>query len=374
MSSESSNEFSDWFNSPDQRSDREKAMLMSGTPLEIKAQRFLTNSGYRVMKLYYTKDLETGRELDFLAEKVAHQYRFTLSEYPYPEESRIYFWIDILGECKRSSTHDFFAFAAEQPERLLEHSIYPIPLYDYKADAPHTFVIGSLSSRFPPLMPHFRFPFIADRIVEVDANNFKTRKGDNYGDEMTHQACEALLSAAVHQKRVHQSLIDIIARQLFATLQPAYLELSKKMPKSTPMEVARRLVEIDSKRVQKQLGMFPIVWGVPLIVLDDNRGLIATSLRKDGSVEFGADLGLVLYPYISENIQHFRKVGARGSFPVIICKNASLADALKIIETGTQSLIQQFTRVLKNRPEEFIEQILATAIEQQESQKSMVRE
>lgn len=188
-------------------------------------------------------------------------------------------------------------------------------------------------------------------------------KGDNYGDEMTHQACEALLSAAIHRKRVHQNLIDIIARQLFAALRPDYLELSKKMPNNTHMEVVRKLVEIDPKRVWKQLGLYPIVWGIPLIVLDDNRGLIATNLREDGSVEFGADLDLVLYPYISENIQHFQSVGARASFPVIICKNASLVDAIKIIETGTRRLIQQFASVLKNRQQQFLEEILFAAIE-----------
>jgi hypothetical protein len=71
MSLENTNEFHDWFDNPDQRSAREKAMLISGVPLEIKARRFLTSSGYRVTKWYYTTDLETAREL---AEKVIDQF------------------------------------------------------------------------------------------------------------------------------------------------------------------------------------------------------------------------------------------------------------------------------------------------------------
>jgi hypothetical protein len=374
MSPENTNEFHDWFDKPDQRSAREKAMLISGVPLEIKARRFLTSSGYRVTKWYYTTDLETGRELDFLAEKVIDQFTFTISEYPNLEESRIHFWIDILGECKRSSTHDFFAFAAEQPERMLKNTIYPIPLYDYKAIPPHTFVIGSLGSFAAPLTPHYTFPFIADRIVEVESSHFDTRKADNYNDKMTHDACETLLSAALHMKRVHQNLIDILTRQLFGALQSDFWELSKKIPENTPAEVAKKLVAADPKRVWKQLGLFPLVWGVPLIVLDDNRGLIATNLRKDGSVEFGEDLGVVLYPYVSENIQTFGKVGARGSFPVVICKNASLGQALRIIETGTKSLLQRYTWVLKNQPEDFIEQILVAGIQQQEREKFEIKE
>jgi hypothetical protein len=365
MSSDNSSEFSSWFNNPDQRSARKKAMLMSGIPLEIKARRFLANKGYRVTRWYYPTDPATRRELDFIAEKVLGHYTFPSSEYPFMEENRIDFWIVILGECKRSSTNDFFAFEAEQPERTLKYSQFPIPFYRQMGAPPYTFVIGSLSSSMSPLVPSYGFPFVADRIVEVDANNFKTRKNDNYGDRMTHEACETLLSASINLKENYQSSMDRSTRKLFASLEHDYLEISKKMLDDSPREVAKKLVETDPKRAWKKLSYLPIGWGVPLIVLDDNRGLISTNLREDETVEFKEDIGLVLYPYVSENIQHFQKIGASGSFPVIICKNASLPKALTIIETGTGKLIETFMTSIKNRPEEFIEQLLATEIEQQ---------
>jgi hypothetical protein len=350
----SSNEFAEWFNNPEQRAAREEAMLMSGIPLEIKARRFLTKAGYRVIRWYYTTDLETGRELDFIADKM-------LSEHTLPNGYRIDFWIEILGECKRSATHDFFAFDADKPEGILGLSHFPVPFYVERDNPPFTFVIGSLTSPFH----HYSFPFVADKIVEVDAANFKTRKGDNYGDEMTHEACETLLSASIHLKEHHQNLVDIVRRTLFASIRDDLTSISKKMSESTPSEVAKELLkkDLDSK-LDKHLT-FPIVFGVPLIVLDDNRGLVASTLRGDQSVEFERDVGMVLYPYVSENIQHFRRIGARGSFPVIMCKNASLSDALTIVESGTHKLIQQFTHFLTHEPEEFMERLLVTEVEQQ---------
>jgi len=300
MSSDSLNEFSSWYNNPEQKAAHEKAMLMSGIPLEIKARRFLAKLGYRARRWYYATDSETWRELDFMAEKVVGQYTITLSEYPSPEESNIYFWIEIVGECKRSSTHDFFAFEAEQPERLLEHSIYPIPFYEYKIEPPHSFVIGSLNSLLPPLKPHYSFPFVTERIVEVDAANYKKqerrRSDDNYNDKRTHEACETLLSASISLKQGNQHLVNIVTQQLFAAFEREYLEITKQTPSGTPEEVAKKLVEIDPKQVWKKLGLLSIVWGVPLIVLDDNRGLIATHLRADSSVEFGADIGFEVVP------------------------------------------------------------------------------
>jgi hypothetical protein len=370
VSFDSSDEFSKWFSNPEQKSVREKAMLMSGIPLEIKARRFLANNGYRITRWYYPTDQETGRELDFVAEKVLGNYTFPLSESPYPDfpiGSQVDFWIVILGECKRSSTNDFFAFKAEgeQVGRTLKFTRFPIPFYRQMNAPPFTLVTGSLSSLMLPLMPFYSFPFITDRIVEVDAAHFQTRQNDNYGDKMTHEACEKLLAASINLKENYQFSMDMETRELFRSLQEDYVEISKKMPTSASREIAKKLVEIDAKRAWKKLPYLSIGWGVPLMVLDDNRGLISTNLRKDGTVEFKEDIGLALYPYVSENIRNFQKIGARGSFPVIICKNSSLPEGLKIIETGTDKLIERFTTYLKDSPERLIEDLLAAEVEQE---------
>jgi hypothetical protein len=48
MMSDKMNDFLKWFNNPSQREDREKAMEMSGIPLEIRTRRLLTELRYTV--------------------------------------------------------------------------------------------------------------------------------------------------------------------------------------------------------------------------------------------------------------------------------------------------------------------------------------
>jgi hypothetical protein len=351
MMSDKMNDFLKWFNSPTQREDREKAMEMSGIPLEMRTRRLLTQLKYTVSRAYYQIKEENVRELDFLATKQLGQCPLA--------RGQIAFSLHILGECKHSSTHDFFAFQAEQVENMLLLSAFPL-LFGRETitSTPFSSVLGSLKY-------HFGFPFVTDRIVEVHAENYKTRKEENYGDEMTHGACEALLSASIHFKNMNQKLYDIERRRFFSPLQNDYRQISEKMPGATPRQLVRQLIRNNSATIWDDFSYFPVTFGVPMLVIDDNRGLVTTILRDDGSVMFKDDVGVVLYPYIPENIQQFQDVGAVGTFPVIICKYSSMTDAVKLIEDGSLKVIKQFEAFLSARPESLLEEYLVTGIQLQ---------
>jgi hypothetical protein len=345
--SDDSNEFQDWFGNANQKELREKAMESSGIPLEIKVRRRLAQLSYRVSRAYYDTDEEKSRELDLFATK-------RLADYEMPQ-GQIIFYLDILGECKRSSTHDFFAFAAEQMEDIIVLSAFPLPFFRERITAPpFSTLMGSLKHQYS-------FPFVTDRIVEVEAAQYNSRKGDNYGDKITHGACEALLLASIHFKEMSQKLCDIERQRIFSPLQFEYAQISKEMPGATPSAIVKKLFQ--GKMSSTDFAFYPVTFGVPLIVLDDNRGLVATVLRNDGSVEFKGDIPFVLYPYVSENLRNYQRVGAVASFPVVICKYASLADTINILETGTRKVIEAFKTLTELRPETFLEELVLTQIE-----------
>jgi len=349
--SDKMNDFLKWFNNPSQREDREKAMEMSGIPLEIRTRRLLTELRYTVSRAYYQSEEENVRELDFLATKQLGQCPLA--------RGQIAFSLHVLGECKHSSTHDFFAFQAEQVENMLLLSAFPL-LFSRETitSAPFSSVLGSLKY-------HFAFPFVTDRIVEVHADNYKTRNKKNYEDEMTHGACEALLSASIHFKNMNQKLYDIERRRLFSPLQNDYRQISEKMPGATPRQLVKQLIRNNPVTIWDDFSYFPVTFGVPMLVIDDNRGLVTTVLRDDGSVMFKDDVGLVLYPYVPENIQQFQEVGAVGTLPVIICKCSSITNAVKVIEDGSVKVIEQFKALLRARPESLLEEYLVTEIQLQ---------
>jgi hypothetical protein len=137
--------YSDWLNNQ-QALDKIKDLLETvGFPLEISARNKLESCGYLVSNSFYLQvDPRTGemisKEIDIYANKNIHA-----SEY---QGCRIIFDLAIIGECKYSSTDDYFGF---QHENRPVDALFPI-----------VFHLGFLQ---PCLIEYFSFPAIVHIVV-----------------------------------------------------------------------------------------------------------------------------------------------------------------------------------------------------------------
>jgi hypothetical protein len=105
--------------------------------------------------------------------------------------------------------------------------------------------------------------------------------------------------------------------------------------------------------------------GVPLMVLDDNRGLVDTTLREDGSVNFKRDVEFVVYPFVPENLGLGLEVmGTIAVFPVIICKQSALSKATTVLENGTRQML--FNASSEFKIESVLSRVLRTEIARRE--------
>ncbi len=341
---EQESEFNKWFANPINKRARELAMERSGVPLEMRTRRRLRSLGYSAIRDYY-EDGGIARELDILADKLLDSIS------PYGLGLSIY--LLILGECKRSETHDFFAFQSEESRELRVQ--YPLKFYT------EGFPRGALNITFPACKP-FAFPFIAERIVEVDATKFMSHKDGNYGDKMTYEACETLAHACRFFRKFHSNFYfdEGFKEGAFDGIcedNPSFEDAIH----GTYDEAVRAVEKITSEKPEecsRIFSYFTAIWGVPILVLDDNRGLVNTRLRNDGTVSIDGDLEVVLYPYLQRDLSH----SDDQSLPIVVCKYKYLEQAVNVLETGARKIVEQFKRELDDDPTLVLRQLMMTQL------------
>jgi hypothetical protein len=333
-------DFDKWFENPQNKKEREAAMERSGIPLETRARRSLRGLGYDAFRDFYEKD-GISHELDVNLYK-----RFETIKLPYDFEAT--FYLCLLGECKRSETSDFFAFEAE--ERVFRTD-YPIRL--------HREAVPNLDVAFPGDI--FKFPFIAERIVEVEASSFKSRKQGNYGDRMTFEACESLVSACQFFQSFHSDFYFDAGWRMaaFDEIGDRYYSLEHEIGSIGAVD---KIISEDPEQVFRLFTYFSGFLGVPIVILDDNRGLVKTVLSKDGRVSFEGEVEVVLYPHLIKDVARSREKG-RGLdvvLPIVLCKHASLPKTVQLLEEGTRKILEQFKRDLQDDPARVIREMIST--------------
>ncbi|MFI5450151.1 MAG: hypothetical protein ACHQ03_10375 [Candidatus Bathyarchaeia archaeon] len=322
--------------------------------MEIKTRRTLRTLGYSASRSYYESEdpvKRTGvrREVDFLATKL-------LKTLVLSNNFKVTFSLWLVGECKHSETHDYFAFKDEGDSLPLEVVDYPLRL-DRIAVPPYQVTMGSL-------LRDYNFPFVMERMVEVDSRNALAEgisgKQRLYDDARTFEACESLTAACTDLRERFVNLWDRQRLQRMSNFRAEFTALARDMAGENPRTIVKKLVETHSEKLFKVFSPFAVTLLVPMMVLDDNRGLVETVLREDGSVSFDKEAEVVLYPFMS----HKKPIDFLDApLPVMVCKHLSLPRAIQIVEVGTLKLIESVGREIENDPRSLIEESIIIQIE-----------
>jgi len=332
--------FPNWFLNDSSRRDREIAMEQSGIPLEIRTRRVLKELGYYAHREYYRQN-DVTHELDFLAVK-------TMGGLELPGGMEFLFQLHLVGECKHSETDDLFLFKAENGLAGVGGN-FPVRLYP--EDRYH--------EEYDSFEASCEFPFYGERFVEVNANNYKWRKDGNYSDRVIYEACERLVAACRFYKGYHTEGHDSVGEEIFDRVKDDYESLARSMVNADPEKIVHRLVEEDPGHVFAAVGLLLLDFAVPVLVLDDNRGFIEATLADDGKVTFVQELDVAFYSHVPRTSESYSPGVA---FPVAVCKQRSLSKLTRIVETGTEELIEKVKVSLRDRQSRIAEKLLMSEI------------
>ncbi len=149
-----------------------------GFPLEVAARRIIDKNDYSIYSDRYYSQInpttkeESWREIDIYAEKIFPSLKIG--------ESEILFSVNLIAECKYSSTNDFFAFET-----------------DYVNDwgFPPLFGSGNLFAPLPDkhaFAHFFPFPITIHNIAEVDVGSMTFHTSDRTIYEAANQLANAV--------------------------------------------------------------------------------------------------------------------------------------------------------------------------------------
>lgn len=330
-------------------------------PLELKTRKILKDNGYWVTTRRYPvatnkagidNTVEVNyiwRELDIYAER---QEKNSLDI----RGCHIDFKTTILGECKFSSDKDLFVFEHTDPQNVDFHR-FPIRVNGHQI----------LSQR---INKYFHLPSIAERVIEVDVGT-QSREKDNFSDHMIHNACEQLLPAILFNLK---SLRDYE--------RVNYLEISRNSRLQTAWDVYTKENTIQYRKVGrasivtddylnsflkksfnpdvmlKDFSDLQINLCFPLIITDENRGIIKAKLDDSYNIIDFDDIGMCIYPYISENANDYQYLLENSlTLPILICNLSKLQDTVDIITNGVKQLVSEAEKQLNNYPEQIPREI-----------------
>lgn len=146
--------YSLWENNHNMQNKIKEMLQNVGYPLEMTTKEKLRNHGYHVFNSYYTQfDSKSGRELvrelDIFARKTVNRMSYGGCEFS--------FELTLIGECKSSSTNDFFGFTGDN--QSLDPS-FPI-------------IFEGQYFQEMGLSADFIFPSVMQNITEIDTTNMK---------------------------------------------------------------------------------------------------------------------------------------------------------------------------------------------------------
>lgn len=91
--------------------------------------------------------------------------------------------------------------------------------------------------------------------------------------------------------------------------------------------------------------------GFPIMLIDENMGLIKVVYDQNGSIEKFEDVGYGIYPYVSENANRYNNIlGEHFAFPVVICNLQYLNECLKALDDGFRKTVEHAQSMVKNNP------------------------
>lgn len=324
------------------KDDLEKA----GMPLQSRVRRVLEKEGFRCLNYHYFQPINEKEELPMIYREGKYReldiYAFKTHVYSFDVyTSEISFSLTFLVEYKYSSDLDFFAF--ETKERYFP--AFPVMFN------------GERLMKFPYL--NFKFPMVIEKISEV---NVKKRRG--FGDEKTHEACEQLTAAFSHlyEGKLEAKAIDYgnVYQRIFKSEWEAFIKESGLNEENLSNQVVGDFItkNYSAKQIFNNVHL-DIELGFPIMVIDENMGLIKVVYDTDGSIKDFEDVGYGIYPYVSENANKYNNIlGRYFALPIIICNQNFLTKCLKTIDEGMHKTVEDVKALITNNPYAFGQEIL----------------
>lgn len=337
-----------WINDSSKKQEVVKWLEKAGVPLELRTMRILEKDGYKC-STYHCIDSETqkSRELDIYAFKT-NVKSFRIGE------CEVVFNVVILAECKYSYNLDFLAFESKDKH---------FPTFP---------VIFSGQLMLGASYQEFEFPMIIRKIAETDVFNLRWK--DNFQDRKTHQACEKLISCFSHLYKRKDKRIKVNFdrhRLLFGRSWVEFVtkdyDVGQKVPGQRISEFLRK--NFTPRQLLAQIKYFSIDIGFPLMIMNENRGLIKIEYDEAGGrIKDLDDVGYGIYPFVSENAEKYGNVLRQYfSFPVILCNLNHLEKCLETLNNGIGKMAAYANTLLRNNPytiaEEVMKRIYAEYIE-----------
>jgi len=329
--------YKEWLGKGDIEGQLKKGLEKSGVPLELRAMKVLLENEYQCSSFRYL-DTETRkyRDIDIIASKT-HKLSFNI------DGCNVVFNITILGECKHSYNLDFLAFETKDRH---------FPTFP---------VVFTGKSMLGASYREFVFPLVIRKIAETDVS-FNLKWQDNFQDKKTHKACEKLTScfSYLYDRRLKRTRVDFDQyRLLFGKSWGEFLSKGHSVREKQILQ--RKIGEFAeaNKQLISQIHYFPIEIGFPLMIIDENRGLIKIEYdEENASIKNFKDVGYGIYPYVSEFADRYDNIlGQYFAFPIVICNLAYLKACIETLNNGLEKMIDYAKKLLHNNPHAIIEEI-----------------
>ncbi len=330
----------EWMNSDEAKDKLRKLIETSGFPLELRAKRILVNKGYTASHSFYESVDENGtkklREIDIIARKMYDKLEYHNCE--------IDFNLTIIGECKYSSTNDFFTIKAEH-------------------DLPPSFPVLFNAKEFFGHVPqrNFKLP-VMQNVIEVDTKNHKVHPAEL----VIYEGCNQILGAFAYflERYERENFLDRYKNiRSNETIRDKFDEYVKEKSPETSSDSYGLLTydrqvltdfltsKVPIDQFLQIVGHFEVEIGIPILILAEDNGIIQL-MMKEGKVEDFQDIGYATYlfsPNVSSQYLQ-RLVGSSWYFPIIITNVNRLEDCLNAIEKGLSSMIEEGKKTLGVHP------------------------
>jgi hypothetical protein len=221
------------------------------------------------------------------------------------------------------------------------------------------------------MVQYFDLPPVVERVVEIDISNVSKGKG-NFSDTITHDACERLLSALRFNLKksrdsTQSSYLYFEFRSKLREGLQTWIEENKaqdgkliSMSNISDNLLAKFVTtKFDPVTWLEELSLLVIDMLIPLIIVDESRGIIKAKLDNSYEITSFEDIGVCLYVYTSENAQSYKEVLENSiAIPILICSTSKLEVVIDIISNGLNQVFKLTQERLKQSPHFIAKEIL----------------
>ena len=339
-----------WYDNKEVIEKLKKEFLKAGLPLEYKAKRIFENYGFEASESYYKYpddhnfdefiDKKNGiwRQIDIISTPKDDSKDIVLKF----DNFRIVLALDFMAECKYSSKKSFFLFKSEHnhisnfPSNIFGENLIPINLSIYDSDNKEQLIKYNNSTKF------YNFN-VYENMVEVDISKME-KKGNNFDDSITYEACEQLFFANNYKIQVAKSELKVdLSSAIFESKLFKkwlfYLEKNNlkkgeiiswrnKIEDSTSIKFLKKHFDIDDIDNIKSHMIFSTF---PIIIVNEESGIFEVKLDKNNNINGFEKIKYGLYEHSSKRSSSRNREIYPNKFGIIICDVSYLNELIEVV-------------------------------------------